>query len=103
MRRWPNWWGGLRREKGPDKYDRKTVRITLLDGHTYEVASAQALAAEAIVEELYAAMTKHMTTPSAVLHYRRGQLIVRVDQIALVSTYQESARWPAGVGGVGAG
>jgi hypothetical protein len=77
------------RDKGPDPYDRKTVRITLLDGHTYDVASTQALAAEAVVDELYAAMMKQQTIPLATLHYRKGQLLVRVDQIVLVCTYRE--------------
>ena len=78
------------REKGPDPADRSTVRITLLDGHTYDVATAQSLAAGAIVDDLYLAMTKQQTMPSATLHYRRGQLVVRVDQIVLVCAYVET-------------
>lgn len=78
------------RDKGPDPYDRKTVCVILLDGHRYEIASAQSEAAGAIVDDLYLAMTKQQTTPSATLHYRRGQLVVRVDQIVLVSTHQEA-------------
>jgi hypothetical protein len=89
--KWPYrsvWWGRVRRDKGPDPADRKSIRMTLLTGQTYEVATAQALAAEAIVDELYAAIAKQMTIPSALLHYRRGHLVVRVDQIVLVCAYK---------------